>query len=223
MFLKEENGAVQIIEATVVYPLVVLAAVSMIFLGMYVFETALLNDRADALAVTAAKTLTFSGYDEFGDIYTELCVPPNSPQPDRKSVEKAFGRNRPYRYLLTGETDSRFSDSAAEYASGLMFPSDQTVCKVEVRRNLFDREVAVIIEKEIRLPSVLKIAGINEYMKITASASASTSDPAEFIRNTDLVVNSAAEFAEKSGASEKLTEIRTRISGILEKIKAGIR
>ena len=56
------------IEAAFVYPVVILAAAALIYLGIYVFEISYLDSRAKATAVMAAKTISFTGYDELGDI-----------------------------------------------------------------------------------------------------------------------------------------------------------
>lgn len=222
-FIKNERGAVQIIEAAFVYPIVVTAAAAMIYLGMYVFETALLNDRAEEAADMAARTLVFAGLDELGDIYENLGFSCDEDLPDRKAVEKAYDRSEPYRYFVSGQADERFAEAVNEYASGMLFPTSDVKCSIEVKRRMFDREVEVKAEKYISLPGVLSLCGINNRMKITASADSVTSDPAEFIRNTDLAVRSADMLAEKTGVSGKITDIGSRISDILGKLKAGIK
>ena len=57
--------------------------------------------------------------------------------------------------------------------------------------------------------------------KMTATASAVTSDPAEFVRNTDLVMEAATVIGNKTGINGKLSGIRDRISETLGKLKAG--
>lgn len=222
-FLKDESGAVQIIEAAVIYPIVITAVLAMLWLGMYVLESALVSDRAKAAADMAAKTLVFSGCDELGDIYSSCGFKISDEHPDVKAVERAYDRNNPYRYFITGKADERFSSLTEEYASGLLFPTSDVTCTINVKRRMFDREVEVTAEKYISVPGVFRLIGLDEHMKISASASAVTSDPAEFIRNTDLAVNAADILGDMTGAGEKISDIRSRLSGILEKIKAGMR
>ena len=45
------------IEAAFVYPVVILAAAALIYLGIYVFEISYLDSRAKATGVMAAKTI----------------------------------------------------------------------------------------------------------------------------------------------------------------------
>ncbi|MDO5147859.1 MAG: hypothetical protein Q4D76_00535 [Oscillospiraceae bacterium] len=222
-FLKNQRGSVQVIEAAFVYPVVILAAAALIYLGIYVFEISYLDARAKATAVMAAKTISFTGYDELGDIYTGFGLNPDDDKPDREQVRKAYEKNSPYRYLRTGEADERFSEMTGGYASGLMFASADTECSIDVSRKMFGREVEVKIRKRISLPSVLGLAGADCFRTIEVSATAETSDPAEFIRNTDLVMGTAKEIAEATGADEKISDIKEKITGVLKKLKAGNR
>ena len=54
MFLGNERGSVQVIEAALVYPLVILSTAALLYFGMYVFESSLLSDRANADAAHKA-------------------------------------------------------------------------------------------------------------------------------------------------------------------------
>ena len=222
-FLKEQRGSVQVIEAAFVYPVVILAAAALIYLGIYVFEISYLDSRANATAVMAAKTISFTGYDELGDIYTGFGLNPGDDKPGREQVRKAYEKNSPYRYLGAGEADERFSEMTGGYASGLLFASADTDCSIDVSRKMFGREVEVKIRKRIALPSVLGLAGADCFRTIEFSATAETSDPAEFIRNTDLVMGTAKEIAEATGADEKISDIKKKITGALKKLKAGNR
>ena len=174
-FLKEQRGSVQVIEAAFVYPVVILAAAALIYLGIYVFEISYLDARAKATAVMAAKTISFTGYDELGDIYTGFGLNPGDDKPGREQVRKAYEKNSPYRYLGAGEADERFSEMTGGYASGLLFASADTDCSIDVSRKMFGREVEVKIRKRISLPSVLGLAGADCFRTIEVSATLSGS------------------------------------------------
>lgn len=221
MLLRDERGSVQVIEAALVYPVVILSTAALIYFGMYVFEASLLNDRAKAAAVMASKTVAFTGYEELGDIYSRLEFRPDDEKPDRNRVDKYYAGQSPYRYLKNGTADDRFTEMVSEYASDGLLSGTAVTCTVDVERRIFDREVVVTVEKEIMLPGVLKTLGVSGNRKITAVASAVTSDPAEFVRNTDLTLEAVNVFGEKTGLSSKLFGIRTRIEGILGKLGAG--
>ena len=221
MFLGNERGSVQVIEAALVYPLVILSTAALLYFGMYVFESSLLSDRANAVAVTASKTVVFTGYGELGDIYTRPGLRTDDEKPDRKRVDKYYAGQSPYRYLKKGTADERFEQMISAYASDGFFTGTGVTCTVDVKRRIFDREVVVTVEKDIRMPGVLKALGAPENRKMTVTASAVTSDPAEFVRNTDLTLEAVNVFGEKTGLSSKLSGIRSRINGILGKMGAG--
>jgi len=219
--LKDEKGSVQVIEAALVYPVVIFTVVTLIYMGMYIFDASLLNDRARMAAVTAAKTVTFTGYDELGDVYSSLELDPKAPAPDRAHVDKYYSESSPYRYFVNGKADDRFAAKVCDYASDGLFRGTGVTCTVDVRRKLFDREVVVTVEKNVSLPGILRLSGVRTGRKMTATASAVTSDPAEFVRNTDLAMDAASFIGNKTGINGKLAGVRTRISEALGKLKAG--
>ena len=220
-FFRSEKGAVSVIEAALVYPVVIFTVVTLIYMGMYIYDVSLLNDRARTAAVTAAKTVTFTGYDELGDVYSSLELDPKAPAPDRAHVDKYYSESSPYRYFVNGKADDKFAAKVCDYASGGMFRGSGVTCTVDVKRKLFDREVVVTVEKNVTLPGILRLSGVKTGRKMTATASAVTSDPAEFVRNTDLVMEAATVIGNKTGISGKVSAMRGRISETLGKLKAG--
>ena len=220
-FLKDEKGAVAVIEAALVYPVVIFTVVTLIYMGMYIYDASLLNDRARIAAETAAKTVTFTGYEELGDVYSTLELDPKSPAPDRTHVDKYYSESSPYRYFVNGKADDRFAAKVCDYASDGLFRGTGVTCTVDVNRRLFDREVVVTVEKSVSLPGILRLSGVKTGGKMTATASAVTSDPAEFVRNTDLVMEAATVIGNKTGINSKLSGVRDRISEVLGKLKAG--
>ncbi len=223
MIFRSDRGSVSVIEAAVVYPLTVLSVVALIYTGMYVYDVSYLGDRAKSTAMTVSHTVAFAGYDRLGDVYSAAGMRTEDTRPDRRSVESAYSACRPYRYLRDYQADTRFSERISGYASGGIFSPEDISCSVEVRRRLFDREIVVTAEKEIRMPGVLRIMGAGGNRKMQVTASAVTSDPAEFIRNTDLTLRAADYIGVKTGIAGKVSEMRSKISGILGRLKAGIK
>lgn len=214
-FLENERGAVSVVEAALVYPVVILTVTSLIYLGIYISETAFLNDKARMTAVMVAKNISFTGLDELGDVYDGYDFIDG--KISIAQINRAYEDNRPYRYLTGTEVDGGFADNAEKYAAGLVSRAVGTECTVDVKRNIFSREVTVEIEKKVSMPSVFEYIGLNRVHTIHASSSAVTSDPAEFVRNTDITMN----ISEKLGINEKLSQVRDRIGEFLKKFKAG--
>jgi hypothetical protein len=212
-FFKDEGGAVQLTEAALVYPVVMMAVILFIYIGIYVFETAYLYDMAKMTAVTAAKTISFAGYDELGDIYSVYDFITDGSFPEKEQVNNAYKDNRPYRYIINDTVDSRFSEAAEKYAEGLIYQAHDVQCNIDVRQHMFSREVKVNIEKSVSFPGFFRMFGIGNEQVISVCASAFTSDPAEFVRNTDIAVN--------TGIDEKLSGIREKVTAFIEKLKTG--
>jgi hypothetical protein len=66
-FFKDEKGAALLVEAAFIYPIVIIVVVFMIYLGMFVYESAVIHDMAATTSMMAAKSVSFPGYDELGD------------------------------------------------------------------------------------------------------------------------------------------------------------
>lgn len=211
MFAKDERGAVRIIEAALVYPAVIITVTALIYLGINVFESAMLSDRARITAVMAARNIAFSGYHELGDVYSGYDFAGSS-GPSASEIRKMYISSRPYRYIIPSETDRKFSEGAEKYASELVYTPDSAECTIYTENSISGRKVKVSIVKDISLPGVIKLSGADERYRISVSASAFTSDPAEFVRNTDLVMD----VSEETGLTEKISELRSAVSGLLK-------
>lgn len=215
-FFRDERGAVSVIEAALIYPVVILTVAVTLYIGIYIYETALLKDKAEITAVQAAKSISFAGYDELTgekDSISDELLP--------GQVNSAYEDNKPYRYIVKGEVSGQFSKNASDYASGLIISSDSVECDIEIKRHLLNREVNVTIRKNISMPQLFSILGMNSQYGIHVSASALTADPAEFIRNTDFTVNTVTYLTERFHVTEKLAPMREKITGLLRRFGIG--
>lgn len=219
-FLRDERGAASVIEAAFIYPVTVLVVAALIFMGIYVFEAVFLDVRAQMTADMAAKNISFSGYDELGDTFSVYDFLDDGIAPGKSRVNKAYEDRKPYRYFTKTDVDGRYKEEAEKYAGGLFFAAN-TECSVEVNRHMFGRQVTVTMSENIRMPGFFRIIGLREDYQLSVSSSALTSDSAEFIRNTDLAVDTAEFISEKTGAKEKFSDMREKISEFLGNLKAG--
>ncbi len=215
-FYRNECGAVSVIEAALIYPLVILTVAVMMYIGIYIYETALLKDKALNTAVQAARSISFAGYDELMSEKDD-----DTEEITYGQINSAYEDNNPYRYIVKGEVSPAFQKNASDYASGLIINSESVSCDIEVKRHLLNREVIVTINKKIAMPQMFLVLGIGSEYGINVSASALTSDPAEFIRNTDLTVNTVTYLSEKFHLEEKLAPLREKITGLLKRLGIG--
>lgn len=216
-FLKDESGSASVLEAAFVYPIVILMVTAMIFIGVYVLEVTLLDLRTQMTADMIAKNISFAGYDEVVDVYnfTETADGPGKP-----AVNRAYDDMAPYRYLSVQKADSRYEDSVKEYVSGLFFNSAATECNIEIKRQMFGRKVIVSVRRDVKMPGFFSLAGLSDNYRMSVSSSALTSDSAEFVRNTDLTVETVNFISEKTGVKDKFSDMRDKISEILKNLKA---
>ncbi len=215
-FSRNERGAVSVIEAAIIYPVVILTVAVMLYIGIYIYETALLKDKAENTAVQAAKSISFAGYNELseGEYNTSDNI-------SFSLINSAYEDNKPYRYIVKGKVSDKFSKDAADYASGLIISSDSVNCDIEVKRHLLNREVKVTINKNIAMPQMFSLLEMNAEYGIHVCASALTSDPAEFIRNTDFTVNTVTYLSERFHINEKLQPLREKITELLRRLGIG--
>ena len=216
-FIKDESGSVSVLEATFVYPIVILMVAAMIFIGVYVLEVTLLDLRTQMTADMIAKNISFAGYDELVDVYnlTETADGPGKP-----AVNRAYDDREPYRYLGVQKADSRYEDSVKEYVSGLFFNSAAAECNIEIKRQMFGRKVIVSVHRDVKMPGFFSLAGLSDEYRMSVSSSALTSDSAEFVRNTDLTVETVNFISEKTRVKDKFSDMRDKISEILKSLKA---
>ena len=216
-FAEDQNGAASIVEAALIYPVVIMTVVLMIYIGVYMLESSLLKDMAGKTAVMAGRTISFPGYNELGDMYSgqpDFAWSEDGPSISR--INSAYNKSVPYRYIVLGDADSGLLRSTEKFASEFLFSSDSPECTIDVKRHVLSRRINVKIKKEVSMPQIFKYLGINDNYNINVSASAITSDPAEFIRNTDITVNFAGYLAEKFNFSDKLSAVCKKLSGCLE-------
>lgn len=215
-FFRNESGAVSVIEAALVYPVVILTVAVMLYIGIYIYETALLKDKAENTAVQAAKSISFAGYNELtgdkDDTSEKISV---------SKINRAYEENKPYRYIVKGNVSDKFSNDASDYASGLILSSDSVNCDIEVKRHLLNREVKVTINKNIAMPQMFSFLRMDSEYGIHVCASALTSDPAEFIRNTDFTVNTVTYLSDRFHINEKLQPLREKITELLRHLGIG--
>lgn len=118
MKIRSEEGAANVVEAIIVYPIVFLAVAFLLILGFTYVQEGFLNYESQKLSDYLAKVVIYPGY-------------ANIERPDYAGTENtvsigdlnaAMQKNTPYRYMFgifgseTGIEDHNSKDLAAEYA-----------------------------------------------------------------------------------------------------------
>ncbi|MBE6841920.1 MAG: hypothetical protein E7510_03700 [Ruminococcus sp.] len=215
-FFKDEKGAALLVEAAFIYPIVIIVVVFMIYLGMFVYESAVIHDMAATTSMMAAKSVSFPGYDELGD----FCIKGGDDDTEITvgMVNKAYEDMKPYRYIVTGKVDKVFEENLTGRTKDILLKTEEIDCSIDVDRHLLSRRITVKLEKEVSMPQIFEMIGLNDKYLITATEMSITSDPAEFVRNTDITANVTGYLAEKFKLGEKFSALREKISGTLENL-----
>lgn len=187
--IKKEKGAVEIVEAAFVFPIVIFVVIILIFFGNMLYQ----QSKVDAIAVEGAE---FLAAQYAHPILQKENIPTNSTEVDVK----------PYRYLLG---DAEAEEAAKEYIndlldktgtglfSGMGINNPRVIC--EVKNYVVYQKACVQIEYNIELLPMRLIDGVELFKYSNATATTAT-DSAEFIRNVDMILD----YSEQFGLTEKI-------------------
>lgn len=215
-FFRSQKGAVSVVEAALVYPVVIISCIALIYAGIFMYESAVLESRAASVAVLTAKNISFSGLEKLADDgYSERMKFENDIS--RGKVRRAYRDNAPYRYLITSEISSETEKKAIRYAADTILPAYSEKCRIDVIPNFLSREVRVRISRKVMLPHLFEIIGVEDSRSVGVSARALVSDPAEFLRNTDIAFDTAGYISERFGLDKKKDLLMEKIKTALER------
>lgn len=214
--LKSEDGAATIVEASIVFPIVFLIVIVLFIMGIYQLELATLQMKTDRIADTASRIIAQKAYSSYGDI--------DSGKIDFASIEKFDGEKLkvmyknldPYRYW--GNGGSQISKESHEKLKK-MFDKEQYVDAWILNKTMvikpikagLSNKVTVEVTLKSDFPDFISILGLPTEIEKKFSSTAYVNDTSEFIRNTDLVFDTAKTLSEKFNISDKVSDIINKI------------
>ena len=207
---KNQRGAVTIIEATFVFPIMffVIFAMLMACEGYYQYA------RVERACITAA----IQG--------ASRCENPMLETVQNKGsvpTGTADAKVRPYRYILTSEAKNIAAQKKKELKAEIesmqpmafrgMAPSNVKI-SIEPKMNILVSSFPVECSFDIKLP--IRMFFSNEDVKFSYSIAVSEpiGDPTEFVRN----VSTVQDFMERSKVGKKISTYTNKINAGLEKI-----
>ena len=219
----KDNRASAMVENVVVLPLVFVAIFSVICTCFVIHDRSTIEAAAKRGAIYAAhciadpNNITLVGDNTGGD----LDIPK-----DKKFDFTAVGKNiQPYRYLFG--SDKSIPDKTKIYVQNVIkntsipwkpLSVDKKDVTVTINNKVFYQDITVTIKGEYPVPKIFKMVGQEEDYEYTATAKMTVNDPDEFIRNADLVVDTAAELLEGTKIGNSLKEISEKIGSVGNKI-----
>lgn len=178
---KDETGAVAVVEATIVFPVVIFILIILIVLGNVFYQ----QSRLDAMAIQAAEYLSAH--------YTH---PQMNDAPTTDPKQKNL---YPYRYWESNENVSAntqakmllqkwISDSDTGMFTGMDI-SKTRITECSIDGNLFYHTASVKLQYQLSF-FPLRLLGFDATLPIMSTATETAAvDPAELIRVTDLTVD----------------------------------
>ena len=194
--IRNDTGAVQVIEMTLVFPIVIIAMGFLIYISFYILQGVSMYNNAQRIAVTAAREAAFPGYEK---LYGNQGVTVKADfawedgySPAIDLLNDIMKEHDPYRYMGNGflnesEKSSLESNLEKLIKSGSFLADSFVECHIKTENNILSQEVQVNVKKQISSPGFLQYLGIDDDLSININAKAVVNDPAEFIRNTDMV------------------------------------
>lgn len=197
----KEKGAVTVVEATFVFPIMFFIIFILLFYGNACYIASNVESAVSTVAIEAAA--------EAADPLLET-VKNNGEVPRTKVTTK------PYRYLSSGYGDgvasgykTTLKDKIKKFGgiSADMVPKD-IKCNVQYKNYFIYQKIIVSADYKIKIPVRMIFSKDYYFVKYSSSDEISLNDTSELILNTNMVMD----YAQRTGLTEKL-------KGLTEKLK----
>lgn len=206
---KSEQGAMTIVEATFVFPIVFFVVLFMIMAGEAYYQQARVEFAVTQAAVDGAARCENP---MLGKVIADGSVP-TSPT----AVEVL-----PYRYIFTSEAKTIASEVSGELEEKVssfrpfffwnMYPHNVSV-RIDLKMNPFISAFPVQCSFEIPFPIKMIFSNNRVSLKYQVSVNASIGDPSELIRNISVVTDSLEMSETASGFGSKVKSGLEAIGG----------
>lgn len=203
---NSQSGSLTI-ETAMIFSIVFFMVIALIYTAMLMYQYAYLQSLASRAAQRGAAIYPESCKDMFiGSIYV-ADMQNNDPYDDIFNSRKD---------IKDGRVNNFIKVQAGNYS---LFEEKQPQIAVESRNYIFCQNIKVTISSEYKLPAgdLLKVFGLGSSFSLTASSEALVNNPAEFVRNTDFIAETASNIISES-ASGQNSNIKENLSKVLGKI-----
>ena len=204
---RNEDGAAELVEAAIIYPVVFLALFVLIYVGLYIMQSMTIVSYTQKIATLAARDVACVGYiktdedDADGVIYSSR-FSQNTTEGQFKITE---GSGNAYRYWgnpLEDSVKACCEDMLKQLANqnSIICASDDLDVTVTCENVFITQYVNAKIEQDLASFAVLEYFGIDT-PSVAATAKVSVSDTDELVRNTDFVIDTLTTVAKKFGVN----------------------
>lgn len=213
-----ENGSVMV-EAVIIFPMVLMAVMALLYLGLFKLQEAAMLYQVQRVASEGSKLVSSPGYARLAENGYALDAKmidwsdyPENIEAYYQAYHESWGVL--YRELLSifgsswvsgGDIENfgeRVLDTVSVLAVGNLFQT-----KVELNRSFFGTNVVVEVAYQVRTPAALRYFDLPDSLTIKQGAYRKAVDPAGFMRNVDLAADAVVVVSEKLGVKEDLDKI----------------
>lgn len=224
--IRNQTGAALVVEAVVIYPLVILCLFFLIYMGLIIMQSSVLCSTAQKMALIAAREVAYPGYLSLaGDsAFATTGVEMDTSSTIKLEFETNNVKVEAYRYWskdpLSNSAKDKIVSLISDSKNGIvkaqsLLDMGKVDAKVTCSNYAVTQFVTVTIEQELMDNEVFRFFGI-ENPKIAARAVATVNDSDEFVRDIDLVIDATEWLASKLGID--LADLRSKIEGAIDKI-----
>lgn len=206
---KGKRGSITV-EASIIVSLVILAIAAAIYIGLLLYQRALVQSAAEQAAEAGAMAWVTGTL--------ELRT--------GKPIEGSFEEFELYRRIFDSEKQSRL-ESIEQYALAAagrheLVEAVNSNAEAVIKDYVVSRKIEVTICKEYRLPfgRFLRLFGGSDTIEMTVKAVSAMDEPAELIRTTDFIIDIERklenQFPELKDMGDKTRNALNEIKGKLE-------
>jgi len=198
-FFKDESGDAIVVEATFLFPFIIMIFMGIILLSLYLPRRAQLQEATQYAAIVIGNELSdpWAQFNPSTLKYDNLWQQTNYSPPN---VYAELFRNATGRYNSTRAQTVVNEYIKSDFMNGILPRYPRKITATSNLNNLvIYREVIVTAKEELTFPPILGFAGIPGKVTITATAKATVQNGDEFIRNIDI----AFDVADKIGLNKE--------------------
>lgn len=205
--ILNDNSGVVIVEASIVFPIMLFVILMMLYMGNIYYQQAKLNSVVDIAAIKGAS----------------YCADPMLDVIEKAgSVPKTNNDVQPYRYLFgVSDVESKMQKyvedqykNAGDGFFGSMAPIPSTIiCDATFNNSVIMYSFTVEATYDIKVPLRFMGTEAPTIVSLSAKATAPVNDNGEFINNLDM----ALDYYESSGLSKKVSAVTDKIKDFFSK------
>ncbi|MCR5477245.1 MAG: pilus assembly protein [Lachnospiraceae bacterium] len=204
--LREQGGAVQIVEATIVFPVAFFILFFLIFMGNAYFAKARVEATVEKYAIMGAAYCS----DPILQTIKENGYVPSLKTLQTKPYRFIFGGNGDVEKKVREELQAEFSSGKATFFKG-MKPRLVNEPEAKFHNYVVYSTFSVEVKYDIQFPIRFLGSKTPTVLHFSARSEMPVQEQAEFIRNTDMVLD----YFQGTGIGKKIEDVFAKINGFL--------